>query len=113
MASTAKRVIEYLQTLDEDQMVIWQVYTQDDFEIGDNFYASKETWNEFAEANSNNLPDWSMPYDEIEDDLRSFVEAKQDACEHAEVDHVGSSAHLAFCKECQLEFDCECKDWEG
>jgi hypothetical protein len=112
MPSTAKKVIEYLQLMDEDQIVIWQVYTQDDFEIGDNLYPTKETWAEFVEENPD-LVDWSLPYDDIETQLMEFVRNKQDACEHAEVKHVGSSAHLAYCLACQFEFDCECKDWEG
>jgi hypothetical protein len=113
MASTAKRVIEYLQKMDEDQIVIWQVYTQDDFEIDSDFYVSKETWNEFAEANQYEQPDWSMCFDEIETNLSRFLADKQDACEHAEVKHVGSSAHLGYCVACQFEFDCECKEWQG
>jgi hypothetical protein len=110
MPSTAKKVIEYLEKLDPDQMVIWQVYTQDDFEIGDDLYPSKETWGEFVEQNPDSV-DWSVPYDEIESQLIDFVRDKQDACEHAEVSHVGSSAHLGFCHACQFEFDCECADW--
>jgi hypothetical protein len=108
MASTAKRVIEYLQTMDEDQIVIWQVYTQDDFEIGDNFYVSKETWNEFAQAD--NDPHWSDPYDEVEENLRVFLADKQDACEHAELRHIKSHPHLADCLACQMEFDCQCRE---
>jgi hypothetical protein len=110
MASTAKQVIEYLKKLDPNQMVIWQIYTQDDFEIGDNFYVSKETWNEFAEANQYEQPDWSMCFDEIETNLSNFLADKQDACEHAELRHIKSHPHLADCLACEMQFDCQCRE---
>lgn len=30
-------------------------------------------------------------------------------CEHSDLKHTDSSAHLAFCPDCELEFSCECE----
>jgi len=30
-------------------------------------------------------------------------------CEHLDLKHTDSSAHLAFCPDCDLEFSCECE----
>lgn len=111
MASTVKQVIEQLSKLDPDQMLVWQYYTQDDFEIGDNFYVSKETWNEFAKSEP--FANWWCVMEDLEEQLNGFMIQKQEQCEHAEVKHVGSSAHLGYCVACQFEFDCECKEWQG
>lgn len=31
-------------------------------------------------------------------------------CEHPDLKHTDSSAHLAFCPDCDLEFECECEE---
>jgi hypothetical protein len=33
-----------------------------------------------------------------------------EVCEHENLAHTDSSAHLAFCQDCELEFCCECED---
>jgi len=111
MARTAKQLIEFLETMDPDQMVIWQAYTQEDFDLGNSFFVSKENWEEFVETEP--YPNWSCPYEAIEEQLTDFMNQKQADCDHAEVKHTDASAHLAHCVSCQFEFDCECKEWEG
>lgn len=31
-------------------------------------------------------------------------------CEHPNLKHADSSAHLAFCPDCELEFECVCSE---
>jgi len=33
-----------------------------------------------------------------------------DECKHENLHHTDSSAHLAFCPDCELEIKCECED---
>lgn len=33
-----------------------------------------------------------------------------DECEHKNLKHTDSSAHSAFCPDCDLEFLCECEN---
>lgn len=46
-------------------------------------------------------------------DCPSCRENKANECEHPDLKHTDSSAHLAFCPDCDLEFRCECEEWNG
>ena len=42
----------------------------------------------------------------MEEERKAFA----DDCEHENLSHTCSSAHLAFCPDCDLEFQCECAE---
>jgi len=49
----------------------------------------------------------------LDEAMRLMEEAREayaDECEHENLHHTDSSAHLAFCPDCELEIKCECED---
>jgi hypothetical protein len=52
----------------------------------------------------------------LNDAFALMAEARQhhkEVCEHENLAHTESSAHLAFCQDCELEFSCDCDNREG